>query len=72
MSTGAIVAVPSAMAPTAWTPPSKKISSAPPSAIAAMVSACAAPSVGGVQATIRRTPATFAVTMLMCADATIG
>ena len=30
------------------------------------------PSSGGVHAATRSTPATFAVTMLMCADATIG
>ena len=72
MSTGAIVSVPSAIAAIACTPPSTWISSAPPSTIAAMVSACGSPWLGGVQAMMRFTPAVRAVTMLMCAEATIG
>ena len=37
-----------------------------------MVSACGSPWLGGVQAMMRETPAVRAVTMLMCAEATIG
>ena len=37
-----------------------------------MVASGTRPSSGGVQAATRSTPATFAVTMLMCAEATIG
>ena len=65
ISTGAIVAVPRAMAATAWTPPSTYISSAPAMTIAATVSGCGFPFVGGVQAMMRSTPATFAVTIVM-------
>ena len=37
-----------------------------------MVAAGTTPRIGGVQAAIRSTPATFAVTMVMCADAVSG
>ena len=72
MSTGRMVSVPRPIAAIAWMPPSTQISSAPPSTIAAMVSGCGAPWLGGVQAMMRETPAVRAVTMLMCAEATIG
>ena len=72
MSTGAIVSVPSAMAATACTPPSTKISSAPPKCMAATMAGCGPPLCGGAQAMMRPTPATRAVTIDMCAEATIG
>ncbi len=72
MSTAGIEAVPSPIAAIACTPPRMWTSSAPPNAIAATVAAGGAPFSGGVQATIRFTPATFAVSTLICADATIG
>ena len=72
MSTGLKVAVPSAIAATAWTPPNTWISSAPPRCIAAIVSGCGPPWFGGVQAVMWPTPATRAVTIDMCAEATIG
>ena len=50
----------------------QKISSAPPRCIAATVAGCGTPFNGGVQATTCRTPATFAVSDDMCAEATIG
>src|ERR1700681_4141426 len=61
MSTAAIVSVPSAIAATACTPPSTKISSAPPKCIAATIAGCGPPLNGGAQAMIRFTPATLAV-----------
>ena len=72
MSTAATLSVPSAIAATACTPPSTRISSAPPRCIAATIAGCGPPSTGGAQATTRGTPAAFAVTTLMCAEATIG
>ena len=47
-------------------------SSAPPRCIAAIVSGCGPPWFGGVQAAMWSTPATLAVTIDMCAEATIG
>ena len=40
--------------------------------IAATVAAGISPRIGGVQATTRGTPATFAVMIVMCADAVSG
>jgi hypothetical protein len=60
------------MAPTACTPPRTRISSAPPSFIAATIAGCGAPFTGGAEATTRRTPATFAVITDIWAEATIG
>src|SRR6185503_7303300 len=68
MSTGPMVSVPSAIAATACTPPSTKISSAPPKCIAATMAGCGPPLNGGAQAMIFFTPATRAVTIDMCAD----
>jgi hypothetical protein len=43
-----------------------------PKCIAAMVSGCGPPWFGGVQAVMWPTPATLAVTIDICAEATIG
>ena len=72
MSTCAIEAVPMAIAATACTPPSARISSAPAKCIAATIAGWGSPWNGGAVDTTRRTPATFAVSTLMCADAIIG
>ena len=72
MSTAPIVSVPSAMAATACTPPSTKMSSAPPKCMAATIAGCGPPLNGGAQAAMRFTPATRAVTIDMCAEATMG
>ncbi|ASL49051.1 hypothetical protein bAD24_p01800 (plasmid) [Burkholderia sp. AD24] len=72
MSTGAIDSMPSAIAAIACTPPSTWISSAPASAIAATTAGAGLPSNGGVQAITRLQPATFAVSTLMCAEASNG
>ena len=72
MSTGAMDAVPIAIAATACTPPSARISSAPAKCIAATIAGCGSPWKGGAVATMRPTPATLAVSTLMCADAIIG
>ena len=72
MSTAAMLAVPSAIAATACTPPRTKISSAPPRCMAATMAGCGPPWKGGAQATMRLHPATFAVTTDICAEATIG
>ena len=71
-STLPIVSVPMAIAATAWMPPSRKISSAPARCRAATVAAGISPRIGGVQAVTRSTPATLAVTTVMCAEATSG
>src|ERR1041384_1910651 len=68
MSTGAMVSVPSAMAATACTPPSTKISSAPPKCIAATMAGCGPPRNGGAHAMMRFTPATSAGAIDMCGD----
>jgi hypothetical protein len=49
-----------------------KMSSAPARAMAHTVAFGISPSMGGVQATTRFTPATLAVRTLMWADATMG
>ena len=64
--------VPIAIATTACTPPSTRISSAPARCIAATIAGCGLPWYGGAVATMRLTPATLAVTTLMCAEAIIG
>ncbi len=71
-STRPIDSVPSAIAATAWTPPSRKISSAPARCSAATVAAGITPRIGGVHAVTRSTPATLAVTTVMCAEAVSG
>ena len=71
-STWSIVSVPIAIAATAWMPPSRKISSAPARCMAATVAAGISPRIGGVQAATRATPATFAVTIVMWAEAVSG
>ena len=48
------------------------MSSAPPKCMAATMAGCGAPLYGGAQAMMRLTPATRAVTIDMCAEATIG
>ena len=50
----------------------QEISSAPARCRAATVAAGISPRIGGVQAVTRSTPATLAVTTVMCADATSG
>ena len=67
-----MVWVPTDIAATACTPPSRKISSAPARCMAAMVAPGISPRIGGVQAVTRSTPATFAVTTVMWADAVSG
>ena len=52
-----------------WSPPSFRLSE---SDIAAIVSGCGIPWFGGVQAVMWSTPATRAVTIDICAEATIG
>ncbi len=60
------------MAATACTPPSTRISSAPPKCMAATMAGCGPPLNGGAQAMMRFTPATRAVTIDMWAEATMG
>ena len=67
-----IVSVPRDIAATACVPPSRKISSAPARWSAATVAAGISPRIGGVHARTLATPATFAVTTVMWAEATSG
>ncbi len=60
------------MAATACTPPIRWISSAPARCMAATVAAGISPRIGGVHATTRSTPATFAVRIVMWAEAVSG
>ena len=61
MSTGLIVSVPIAIAPTACMPPKTYISLAPAMCIAATMAGCGSPFTGGAEAIMRGTPATDAV-----------
>jgi hypothetical protein len=72
MSTGATLGVPTAMATTACTPPSTRISSAPAMSMAVTMAGCGLPWYGGAVDTMRFTPATLAVSTLMCAEASKG
>ncbi|MNV81478.1 hypothetical protein D3C71_1751450 [compost metagenome] len=72
MSTGAMLEVPTAIATTACTPPSTRISSAPAMCMAATIAGWGSPWKGGAVATTRLTPATLAVSTLMWAEASSG
>ena len=72
MSTGRMEGVPTAMATTAWMPPSTKISSAPARCCAATMAGAGRPWNGGAQVTMRGTFATLAVTTDMWAEASSG